>query len=56
MFYDEKMEAIRKDEERIARNMLADGDSVERVSRNTGLVITVVQQLADQSENVAVTA
>ena len=49
-------EAIRRDEERIARNMLAEGDSVEKVSRNTGLELSDVQRLADQLQGNLATA
>ncbi len=44
MFYDEKIEAIKT----IASNLLRDGQSPESVSKNTGLDITVVMELAEK--------
>ncbi len=44
MFYDEKIEAIKT----IASNLLKDGQSPESVSKNTGLDITVVMELAEK--------
>lgn len=44
MFYDEKIEAIKN----IAINFLKDGQSPESVSKNTGLDITVVMELAEK--------
>lgn len=44
MFYDEKIEAIKN----IAVNFLKDGQSPESVSKNTGLDITVVMELAEK--------
>lgn len=51
MFYDEKIEAIKN----IAVNLLKDGQSPESVSKNTGLDITVVMELAEKiKESVSV--
>ena len=44
MFYDEKIEAIKN----IAVNFLKDGQSPESVSKNTGLDISVVKELAEK--------
>ena len=54
LIYDEMMEkvneAVDKAEKRrteeIAANLLSDGTSVERTSRNTGLEISVVEEIA----------
>ncbi len=44
MFYDERIEAIKT----IGSNLLKDGQSPESVSKNTGLDITVVMELAEK--------
>ena len=46
LIYDEKMEAINENSERIAKNFLNNGFSVEDVSINTGLDRNVVEELA----------
>ena len=51
MFYDEQIEAIRKDEERIARNLLASGLSPQVVSQNIGLELSVVENLASEVQS-----
>lgn len=45
LIYNEKMDAINESKEEIAINLLQDGMSVDRVSRNTGLDIAVVEEL-----------
>lgn len=48
MFYDEKMEALSENTEKIAANLLKDGLSTEMVSRNTGLDLSAVEELAEK--------
>ncbi len=51
IIYNEKMEAINKAEEAIALNFLNDGTPIEVVSRNTGLDIETVKELARKAGN-----